>query len=140
MSAPASNQLDESSLAGYLLGRLNEKEQERVEHFYFGDAQRLEHLLAAEDELIDSYVRGELDSGERERFENFFLRSHERRERLETARAFDIFIKKTSAASASCALAPTHTRYKRAAFWLPLAASLLLAAGCAFFVYSLLAQ
>jgi anti-sigma factor RsiW len=148
MSVRRSKAPDEGRLVGYLLGRLTEEEQERVESFYFGDAENLELLAAVEDELIDGYVRGELGPLERERFEDFFLRSPERRERVETAVAFDAFVKKTaedvsveesSAASAPRPAPPTHTRFKRAAFWLPLAACLLLTSGGAFLVYKMLA-
>src|SRR5437868_1502579 len=143
MSASSGDTPGEDRLVGYLLGRLAEEEQERVEKFYFGDAEHLELLLAVEDELIDGYVRGGLSRRDRERFENFFMRSPERRERVETARALDAFVKKTSETfvnKAPGAPAPqraplTHPRFKRAAFWLPLAACLLLAAGCAFIFF-----
>lgn len=147
MSVPRSKAPGEGRLVGYLLGRLTEEEQERVENFYFGDAENLELLAAVEDELIDSYVRGELGPLERERFEDFFLRSPERRERVENARALDAFVKKTSGdvsvkqssgASATRSAPLTHPRFKRAAFWLPLAACLLLTAGGAFLVYKML--
>ncbi len=139
MSVPRSKAPDDDRLFGYLLGRLTEDEQERVESFYFGDGENLELLAAAEDELIDSYVRGELGPRERERFEDFFLRSPERRERVENARALDAFVRKsTGDASAVNAAPPTHARFKRASFWLPLAACLLLTAGCAFLVYRML--
>src|SRR5947209_1985825 len=143
MSASSGDTPGEDRLVGYLLGRLAEEEQERVEKFYFGDAEHLELLLAVEDELIDGYVRGGLSRRDRERFENFFMRSPERRERVETARALGAFVKKTSGTfvnKAPGAPAPqraplTHPRFKRAAFWLPLAACLLLAAGCAFIFF-----
>jgi hypothetical protein len=136
MSVPSRNVPDDERLAGYLLGRLTEEEQEGVERFYFGDEENLGLLAAAEDDLIDSYVRGELAPRERERFEEFFLRSPQRRERVETARALDRLLKKTQGA----APAPlTHPRFRRAAFWLPLAACLLLTAGGAFLVYRMLA-
>lgn len=139
MSVPRSKAPDEGHLVGYLLGRLTEEEQEHVETFYFGDAENLELLAAVEDELIDSYVRGELGPVERERFEDFFLRAPERRERVETARALDALLKKTSGVSAPRPAPLTHPRFKRAAFWLPLAACLLLTLGGAFLVYRMFA-
>ena len=65
MSVPGSKAPDDERLAGYLLGRLTEEEQESVEQFYFGGEENLDLLAAAEDDLIDSYVRGELDARER---------------------------------------------------------------------------
>jgi hypothetical protein len=138
MSVPRSKAPDDERLAGYLLGRLTEEEQESVEQFYFGGEENIDLLAAAEDDLIDSYVRGELGASERERFEEFFLRSPERRERVETARALDRLLKKTPAAAPQPAPL-THPRFRRAAFWLPLAACLLVTAGGAFLVYRMLA-
>jgi hypothetical protein len=135
MSASSSGTPSEERLVGYLLGRLTQDEQERVEEFYLADAEHLELLLAAEDDLIDGYVRGELGARDRERFENFFLNSPGRRERVETARALDAFVKKRSGAPAPSRAPLTHPRFKRAAFWLPLAACLVLAAGCALLVF-----
>ncbi|HJQ32443.1 MAG TPA: hypothetical protein VJ866_09695 [Pyrinomonadaceae bacterium] len=135
---PRSKAPDEERLAGYLLGRLTEEEQEGVERFYFGGEENLDLLAAAEDDLIDSYVRGELTPRERERFEEFFLRSPERRERVETARALDRLLKKTQG-DAPHPAPLTHPRFRRAALWLPLAACLLITAGSAFLVYRMLA-
>lgn len=71
----------------YLLGDLDEREIERLEHDLLERPARLEQLEAAEAELIDRYVRGELSSGNRSRFERRLLPSARIRERVKTARS-----------------------------------------------------
>ena len=93
----------------YLLGELSPDEQAGLEALYFGDAELLDRIDAAEDDLIDDYVRGGLSPAQRLRFESHFL-NEKRRERVRMAEA----LRK--------ALQPRVS--KRSAWALPLAASL----------------
>ncbi len=82
----------DEQLTSYLLGELDEEEQQRIEAQYIGNHEFYERLLVAEDELIDAYVRGELSETKRQRFESHFLRSPERRERVGFANTLMAFV------------------------------------------------
>jgi anti-sigma factor RsiW len=81
---------DEKRLIAYLLGRLPASEQKNIEERYFTDADLLNQLDAAEDDLIDAYVRGELPAHENQQFESHYLNSPKRLERVATAQALRI--------------------------------------------------
>ena len=68
----------------YLLGELSPDEQAELEALYFSDAELLDRIDAAEDDLIDDYVRRELPAAQRMRFESYFL-NEKRRERVRMA-------------------------------------------------------
>ena len=79
--------IDELLLVRYLLGRLTEEEQARVEDRAFADRDYLGTLNAVEADLIDAYVRGELPQADRRAFEWQFLTSPQRRRKIEFAQA-----------------------------------------------------
>jgi hypothetical protein len=79
--------VDDELLRRYLLGRLSDEEQVRVEDRAFADAGYVATLAAVEADLIDSYVRGELPQLDRRDFERRFLTSTSRRSKIEFARA-----------------------------------------------------
>jgi cell division protein FtsB len=126
---------NEQILVRYLLGEMGEDEQEQVEEMYFGDEEFFDRLLIVEDELIDAYARQKLSELERERFENYFLRSPERRERVEFAKAWVELFSRTpeSDRDKKPSLLPRpyigFSRLKQAAFFIPLAAAILLLFG-----------
>jgi hypothetical protein len=74
-------------LVRYLLGRLSEDEQSRVEKRFINDGEYYEQLLLTEDELRCAYATGSLPPAERELFEKRFLIFPDERERVELARA-----------------------------------------------------
>jgi len=82
-----SERVDEMLLARYLLGKLAEEEQVRVEDHAFADSEYQAALAAVEADLIDAYVRGQLSSDDRRAFEDRFLISPNRREKVAFARA-----------------------------------------------------
>src|SRR5690348_8466855 len=82
-----SERVDEGLLIRYLLGNLNEKEEEQVEDRAFGDPDYRKTLEAVETDLIDTYVRGGLSPAERRAFEHRFLTSPTRWTKVEFARA-----------------------------------------------------
>jgi methionine-rich copper-binding protein CopC len=69
----------------YLLGQLEEAEQERIELRLLTDPAFGEEFDTVVDELTDQYVRDELTDEERKRAEEHFLSTPERREKLEFA-------------------------------------------------------
>jgi CHAT domain-containing protein len=83
---------DEGHLRRYLLGELNEEEQQAVEEKLLEDDGLFDSVLAAEDELIDEYVDGALSPGERESFEGLFLSVPERQRKLSFAMALRRYV------------------------------------------------
>jgi hypothetical protein len=77
---------DEARLADYLLGRLPDEEQARLEEEYLADPEVQERLLAVEDDLIDAYVTRRLSAAERERLEAGLLASERGQRKLELVR------------------------------------------------------
>lgn len=96
-------------LVQYLLGELNEEEQEGIEQRYIGDPEFYEQLLAVEDDLIDAYALGELSQSRRTGFEEHFLCSPERQARVGFAKAWMAYVSRQSKA-ARPAPEPTHRR------------------------------
>lgn len=79
---------DEAHLRKYLLGVLNEAEQQAIEERLMTDRAFFDLLHIAEDELIDDYLElGALSTDERGRFENFFIAIPGRRRKLNFAMA-----------------------------------------------------
>jgi hypothetical protein len=84
-------------LVRYLLGdALPEAEQAEIEERYFTDELYLAHVLAIEDDLIDSHIRGHLSDSDRSRFERHFLASKRRREKWEAQQAIASFFRSRS--------------------------------------------
>jgi hypothetical protein len=78
---------DELLLVNYLLGKLTEEEQVRVEDRAFADRDYVGAMDAAEADLIDAWVSGELPPADRRAFERRFLTSPQRLGKVEFARA-----------------------------------------------------
>jgi hypothetical protein len=74
-------------IAEYLLGGLNERQQEELEARYFADDALFEQLLAVEVELLDRYACEQLTAAARARFEEHFLKSPARCARLGFSKA-----------------------------------------------------
>jgi len=79
--------IDEALLVNFLLGKLTEEEQVRLEDRAFADREYLSAIDAAEVDLIDAYVAGDLSKADRRAFEQRFLTSSQRRSKLEFAQA-----------------------------------------------------
>jgi hypothetical protein len=76
---------DDPIIREYLLGRLPEKEVERLDELSIADDDFALRLTAAENDLVDAYVRGELPAESRDRFRSFYLASPKRREKVRFA-------------------------------------------------------
>jgi hypothetical protein len=98
---------DEILIRRFFLGDLSEEDRDRIEDEYFGDPERYQEFLAAENDLVDAYVRGKLAKDENRKFETAYLGTPERREKVEFARALN-----TASANANETL-PART----ASFW-----------------------
>src|SRR5260370_390672 len=106
--------ISDEQVAAYLLGRLPEQEQTRLEDRAFRDPEFKQHVQAVEKDLIDEYVRGELSDSDREQFKARFLSSTRRRQKVAFARAFTGVVNKQAAAE-SLARAATQTIAKHSA-------------------------
>ena len=78
---------DGTELRRYVLGALTEDERAGIERDYFERADVLDHVCAAEDDLIDDYLSDRLASDERQRFEQYYLATPRHRTRVAVARA-----------------------------------------------------
>ncbi|HEY0377991.1 MAG TPA: hypothetical protein VGC87_13815 [Pyrinomonadaceae bacterium] len=88
-----SRQSDEEVLMRkYLLGDLDEKQQEQVEERLLCDDGFADRLDAAQDHLLDDYAFNLLPEGEREKFEQNFTLDGERREKLLFAQALESYV------------------------------------------------
>jgi CHAT domain-containing protein/Flp pilus assembly protein TadD len=85
------DQTDKTELREYLLGRLNEPDEERVELRLLSDSDYVEEFDIAVDELTDQYVAGEIQDADRERVEKYFLKSSHRRHKLKYASALNAY-------------------------------------------------
>lgn len=83
----ALNTNDQARIREYLLGRLSDEEQEKIEERLMVDDELFEELEISKDELIEEYSAGELSQAEHEWFERNYLASPEGRQRYTFSRA-----------------------------------------------------
>src|SRR6185503_15298262 len=76
---------DQTTVRGYLLGHLNDVEQEQIEQRLMVEDDLFEELEISKGELIEEYRAGELAAQEKEWFEQHFLTSSEGRQRYTLA-------------------------------------------------------
>jgi CHAT domain-containing protein/lipoprotein NlpI len=89
---------DEGHLRKYLLGELNEAEQQGLEERLLSEDELFDLLLVAEDELIDDCVGGALSAQELQRFDSF-ISTPERHRKLSFAMALRRYVRAEAAAS-----------------------------------------
>jgi CHAT domain-containing protein/Tfp pilus assembly protein PilF len=82
---------EKTELKDYLLGKLREEDEERVEIRLLSDAVYIEEFDVVVDEIADQYVAGEINGEERERVEKYFLRADQRRAKLKYAAALNTY-------------------------------------------------
>lgn len=80
----------------YLLGRLTDVAQKKVEERLLTDHEFYEEFLLAEEELIDSYLNNSLDSADRRDFEKYFLAAPERKQQLVAAQILQEHLTRTT--------------------------------------------
>lgn len=76
----------------YLLGSLDEPQQQELEQRLLTDETFSEELKIVEDELMDAYLAGRLTPSERKQFELHFLASPERQKDLHFSRVFKRYV------------------------------------------------
>lgn len=77
---------DKDEVRRYLLGQLEEAEQEQLELRLLTDPSFIEEFDTVVDEIADQYAGDELERKERERVEQYFLTSAERQKKVHFAR------------------------------------------------------
>ena len=92
-------QEDQDKLRKYLLGKLDEADEEQVELRLLADDGFGREYEITVDELVDQYVEGDFPTEDRQRFEQYFFESSERRRKLR----FALAIKSHNAATAAAA-------------------------------------
>ncbi|HJT67127.1 MAG TPA: hypothetical protein VJ749_11770 [Pyrinomonadaceae bacterium] len=85
----ALNHHDQGQLREYLLGKLSDAEQEKIEERLMVEDQLFDEFEASKDELVEEYCAGELGSTERQFFEEHFLRSVDGQQRRAFVLAMD---------------------------------------------------
>ena len=107
-------------LRRYVLGAAAEEEAAAIEREYFVSVEALEHVQAAENDLIDDYVSGQLSADEHQAFERHYLTTCAHKRRVAVAHALG-----------AAASALSDERRRRVLWWrtAALAAALVLVAG-----------
>ena len=77
---------DKNNIRRYLLGQLEEAEEERLELRLLTDPSFGEEFDTVVDEIADQYAGNELEGEERDRVEQYFLRSAERQQKVHFSR------------------------------------------------------
>jgi hypothetical protein len=75
------NNHDQAQIRQYLLGKLDDAEQEKIEERLMVEDDLFDEFEASKDELVEEYCAGDLDRPEREWFASHYLASPEGRER-----------------------------------------------------------
>src|SRR5882724_403034 len=101
---------DEVHLRKYLLGELNEAEQQALEERLMAETEFFDLLQVAEDELVDDYLRGALSGDERGKFESFFLSTPERSRKLSFAMTLRRYVTAEAAVRRAPATEPETTK------------------------------
>lgn len=77
---------DKTVVRRYLLGQLEEADEERLELRLLTDASFIEEFDTVVDEIADQYAGDEFEGEEQERVEKYFLRAAERQHKVQFAR------------------------------------------------------
>ena len=85
----ALNNHDQARIREYLLGRLSDEEEEKIEERLMVDDELFEELEISKGELLEEYSAGELSQKDRKSLEDGYLVSPEGRERYTFSRALD---------------------------------------------------
>ena len=79
----------QARLREYLLGKLGEAEQEKIEERLMVEDELFDEFEASKDDLVEEYCADELDTTERQFFEEHFLRSVEGQQRYKFVQAMN---------------------------------------------------
>jgi hypothetical protein len=85
----ALNTHDQEQIRQYLLGKLSDAEQEKIDERLMVEDELFDEFEASKDELVEEYRAGDLGRTEREWFESHYLASAEGRQRYAFALTMD---------------------------------------------------
>jgi len=85
----ALNTHDQQQIRQYLLGKLSEAEQEKIDERLMVEDELFDEFEASKDELVEEYRAGDLGHTEREWFESHYLASADGRQRYAFASTMD---------------------------------------------------
>ena len=110
----ALNNHDQAQIRQYLLGKLSEAEQEKIEKRLMVEDELFDEFEASKDELVEEYCAGDLEHAERDWFENHYLASAEGRQRQAFALTMD-YMRRNAADPAPRPItpAPSPTFFER---------------------------
>jgi hypothetical protein len=91
---------DHDLIRQYLLGRLTDEEQERLEKRFMTDGEYREEVLIVEEELIEDYLDDSLSTEDKGRVDSHFLSTPQQMQRLGVAKALDRYTANLPVASA----------------------------------------
>jgi hypothetical protein len=120
----------------YLLGEASDEECDVLEQEYFAHQDAVDRIAAAEEDLIEDYLAGQLSPGERERFERTYLAAPQHRVRVATIRRLMAHGARAAQIDRQKQPALPQRRLPRPGPWLALAASLLIVASWALWMFS----
>src|SRR5689334_14757240 len=95
--------ITDASLRKFLLGKLADKELERVENLYLTDSQTRDRVLALEQDLIEDYLEDSLGEEDKERFLTRYATTDEQRLKLRITKSIKNWAVTEAAASSSTA-------------------------------------
>jgi CHAT domain-containing protein len=127
MEEPRIVQELDNQVKRYLLGELDESEEEQFESRLFTDPDYARQFDLAVEEIIDRYVAGKVEGAELERVRSYFFRSNERQEKLRFALALKEHKSRRSL--------PKDAHSRRFIPYLAVAASVLVVIGIGFFAW-----
>src|SRR5690348_2556872 len=90
----ALNNNDQARIREYLLGRLSDEEEQKVEERLMVDDEFFEELEISKGEILDEYSAGELSQTDRKSFEEGYLASPEGRKRFTFSVALDRLVQR----------------------------------------------
>lgn len=104
----AQNHGDQATIRQYLLGKLTDDSQQKVEQRLLTEDDLFEELGIAEAELIDEYHAKKLSNDERERFEQYFLATPERQQKVRFSRTLSRYVRANEKLDDASALSRPH--------------------------------
>jgi hypothetical protein len=104
----ALNNHDQAQIRQYLLGKLSEAEQEKIEERLMVDDELFDEFEASKDELVEEYCAGDLGRAERDWFENHYLASTEGRQRQAFTMTMDHYLRRQAADPAPRPVSPVQ--------------------------------
>ena len=79
--------ITDALLREYLLGKVSDEEQERIENLFLTDPHMRESVLAIEQELIDDYLEDSLTEEDKERFVSRYAQTDEQQRKLRVTKS-----------------------------------------------------